>query len=54
MSAFLVGSYLEIGRFGVVVTTMSAVLAGVVVALLIGFLKNKFRIHEVVSSIMIN
>ncbi len=52
--AFLVGTTVHIGSLGFLVTIAVGVLSGMVVAGIIAFLKNKFKINEVISSIMLN
>lgn len=52
--AYIVASTLNIGNFGFIFTILIGVLVGMLIALLIGFLKTKFNISEVISSIMIN
>ena len=42
------------GRIGIIPSILIPVLVGISIALFITFLKNRFNIHEVVSSIMIN
>ncbi len=52
--AFLVGSTLNIGSLGWIVTIIIGVAVGASMAFVIAFLKNKFKINEVISSIMLN
>ncbi len=52
--AFVIGSTLKIGSLGFLVTIAAGVFTGMAVAGLIAFLKNKFNINEVISSIMLN
>ncbi|NQX83134.1 MAG: ABC transporter permease [Mycoplasmataceae bacterium] len=50
--AILIGNTL--GTFGIVITFFVAIFSGLLVALFIGWLKTKFGINEVISSIMLN
>ncbi len=52
--AFLVASQTSYGSLGFLVTIAVGVSVGMMVALTIAFLKNKYNINEVISSIMIN
>ncbi len=52
--AFVVGSKINIGSFGWIVTICSGVAFAMLVGFIIAFLRNRFKINEVISSIMIN
>lgn len=52
--AFWVASVLDIGAFGFIITLSIGILVGMSMALIVAFLKVKFRINEVITSIMFN
>ncbi len=49
-----VATVIDIGEFGFIFTLFFGIMAGSSLALIVGWLKNKFNVHEVISSIMIN
>lgn len=49
-----IGCVLNVGEFGFIFTLFFGVMAGAFLALIVGYLKNRFHVHEVISSIMIN
>jgi simple sugar transport system permease protein len=51
---YLFAVNVDIGRVGVLGSILIPVATGASVAFLIGFLKAKYNIHEVISSIMLN
>lgn len=52
--AFYLSTWLSVGKFGWIFTLIGGIAFGMIVALIIAFLKNKFKINEVISSIMLN
>ncbi len=54
VAAYVVANQLNIGGFGFIFTLATGVIVGMMVALLIAFLKNEFKINEVITSIMLN
>lgn len=52
--AALIGSSLNVGQIGFVFTLFFGIVGGIAIAMLIGWLKVKFNINEVISSIMLN
>jgi simple sugar transport system permease protein len=54
MIGYLFAVNIDIGRFGMVFTILIPVITGLILAYVVGYLKTKFNIHEVISSIMLN
>lgn len=52
--SFVFATKINVGGIGFIFTILIGVIIGMLVALLIAFLKNKFNINEVISSIMLN
>ncbi len=52
--AFFVATRIDLGNFGFIITIISGVTIGMLMAFIIAFLKNKFNINEVITSIMLN
>lgn len=54
LAAYMTGTVLNVGGIGPLFMIVISAAVGSLVALFIGLLKTKFKVHEVVSSIMIN
>ncbi len=54
LAGYLTAVFLSIGRVGFIFSIIIPVTTGVLIGWLIGYLKTRFNIHEVVSSIMFN
>ncbi len=54
LAAYIFASNVNVGDFGFLITILIGVIVGSLLAQLIALLKNYFKIHEVISSIMLN